>query len=102
MIKLSLENINATSPYEVVFSASQDYLFTTSLGIHYLISFDDDQPLGGCPTFQFVIQKMENVRSPHDPKVEQTILAIVNEFFVSNLNVMLYMCDDSDGREDKR
>ena len=34
--------------------------------------------------------------------MEATILAIVDEFFRSNLEVLLYMCDTSDGREESR
>lgn len=41
-------------------------------------------------------------KSQHDTKVEMTILAIINEFFWSNTEIMLYMCDTSDGREEIR
>ena len=44
------------------------------------ISFEAEQPVGGCATFQFVIQKLENQRSPHDAKIEQAILAILDVF----------------------
>lgn len=54
---LSLDNINAHSPYEVRNSPNGDFVFGTNLGIHYLISFEEEAPLGGCATFQFVIQK---------------------------------------------
>ena len=76
--------------------------FQTEGGIHYTISFEAESPIGGCDTFQFIIEKMESVRSEYDSKVEQTILAIINEFFVEHLNVLLYLCDDSDGREANR
>lgn len=102
MMELSLSNINARSPYEVRYSPNGRFIFGTSLGIHYLISFEDETPLGGCNTYQFVIRKMDNQPSPHDPKVEQTILAILDEFFAEHLDVLLYMCDDSDGREANR
>ena len=42
---------------------------------------------------------MEEAKSRHDPKVEATILAIIHEFFRSNLEILLYLCDTSDGRE---
>ena len=35
-------------------------------------------------------------------KVEQAILAILDVFFREHLDVLLYMCDDSDGREANR
>ena len=38
MIELSLEKINAQSPYEVSYAPNGDFVFATNLGIHYLIS----------------------------------------------------------------
>ncbi len=102
MITLSLEKINAQSPYKVTYSPNGDFVFATSLNIHYLISFETEQSMGGCETYQFVIQKLDNQHSPYDAKVEQAILAILYEFFEERLNVLLYMCDDSDGREANR
>lgn len=54
-----------------------------------------------CP-YQLIIRKIEEVKSQHDSKVEATILSIIREFFRSNLEVMLYLCDTSDGREETR
>ena len=102
MIKLSLDKINAKSPYMVTYAPNNDFVFATNLGIHYLISFESEPSLGGCDTYQFVIQKLENNHTPYDPKVEQTILTILQEFFEEHLDVLLYMCDDSDGREANR
>ena len=102
MIELSLEQINAQSPYEVSYTPNGDFVFATTLGIHYLISFEIEEPVGGCETFQFIIQKLDQQRSPHDDKVEQAILAILDVFFAEHLDVLLYMCDDSDGREANR
>jgi hypothetical protein len=58
--------------------------------------------LGGCKTYQFILYRVENVRAPHDPKIEDTVLAIINEFFRSNQHVLLYVCDTSDGKEGGR
>ena len=102
MIQLSLDSINESAHYYVMLSPKGGYIFETEGGIHYTISFEEDSPIGGCNTFQFIIEKMENVRSGYDSKVEQTILAIINQFFVEHLDVLLYLCDDSDGREANR
>lgn len=102
MIQLPLDRINAQSPYKVSYAPNGDFVFATYLGIHYLISFESEKPVGGCDTFQFVIQKLNRQRSPHDAKIEQTILAILDVFFQEHLDVLLYMCDDSDGREANR
>lgn len=102
MTPLSLDHINEHAPYYVMLSPRGSYIFETTRGIHYSISFEEDAPLGGCNTYQFIIEKIDKVRSSHDAKVEPTILAIIEEFFEEHLDVLLYMCDDSDGREANR
>lgn len=102
MIKFSLKRILEQAPYELILSGD-NFIFQTDLGIHYSINFNkEDIVLGGCETYQLIIRKIEEERSHHDPKVEETILAIVNEFFQSNLKILLYLCDTSDGREESR
>lgn len=68
MIKLSLERINAKSPYEVK-EAGGGYEFRTEGGILYRFRFLAENPIGGCDTYQFAISKIDNVRSPHDPNI---------------------------------
>lgn len=102
MIKFSMKHILEQSPYELILSEGS-FMFQTDFGIHYVVSFNkEDIVLGGCVTYQLIIRKIEEIRSRHDPKVEATILAIIREFFRSNLEVMLYLCDTSDGREESR
>ena len=102
MIKFSLQHIAEHAPYDLLL-AGNDFMFQTDLGIHYSVSFNkEDIVLGGCDTYQIIIRKIEEARSRHDPKVEATILAIIDEFFRSNQEVLLYMCDTSDGREESR
>lgn len=102
MIKFSLKRLQERVPYELVL-AENDFTFETDFGIHYSVSFCKEEiELGGCATYQLIIRKIEERRSRHDPKVEATILAIINEFFESNTEVMLYLCDTSDGREESR
>lgn len=102
MIKFSLKRILERSPYDLTLS-EDSFLFQIDLGVSYSISFNkEDIELGGCDTYQLIIRKLEEKRSRHDPKVEATILAIIDEFFQSNTEVMLYLCDTSDGREESR
>ncbi len=98
MIKLSQDSINARAPYPVE-PIKHGFTFETIAGIHYEITFEEDQPIGECETYQFIIDKIESERSPHDANVEQTILTILDEFFIENLDVLLYLCDTSDDRQ---
>ncbi len=102
MKQLSLDRINKYAHYYVMRSPKGNYIFETERGIHYSISFEKDTPFGGCDTYQFIIDKIDKIRTPHDPNVEQTILVIIDDFFRSHLDVLLYLCDTSDGREEKR
>ena len=102
MIDFSLKHILEDSPYDLTLSGS-GFIFKTDYGIHYRVSFDkEDIVFGNCETYQLILQNVENVRKPHDPKVELTVLAIINEFFRANQYVLLYICDTSDGKEGSR
>ena len=101
MISFSLSRINDNAPYDV-WQHRNEFRFCTESGIHYNISFEEDEPIGGCGTYQFIIGRQEHSHSGHDSKVRATILSILDEFFVSNLNVLLYICDTYDGREGMR
>jgi hypothetical protein len=49
MIKITLEDINLKSPYEITLN-NGDFDFTTDNGTRYSVSFLEDVPLGGCDT----------------------------------------------------
>ena len=102
MNTLSLDTLNKLSPYRVVKSSDNDYWFVTVNGIYYNISFNEEFEIGGCMAFQFGIFNHEHKHAPFDPNIKRTIIAIINEFFAKNLNVLLYTCDSSDKREKAR
>lgn len=102
MNPLSLQHINDKAPYRVNQSTEGVHLFSTSKRVNYSIAFMEDNPLGDCDTYQFGIRRINNVSFPYAPKVESTILAFINEFFACNLNILLYICDTSDHREEAR
>ncbi len=52
--------------------------------------------------YQFGIFNQSHKHAAFDPKIKDTILAIINEFFARNMNVLLYTCDSSDRREAAR
>ena len=102
MINFSLKHILQKSPYDITLVEGR-FVFKTDNNVHYVVSFDEeDIVLGGCKTYQFILQNVEHARAPHDSKIEETVLAIINEFFRSNQYVLLYVCDTSDGKESGR
>ena len=102
MIDFSLKRILDNSPYDITLS-EVGFIFLTDNGVHYRVSFDEeDIILGGCKTYQLILQNVEHQRAAHDPKIEATVLAIIDEFFRSNSHVLLYVCDTSDGKEEGR
>lgn len=101
MITISIEDINLKSPYKIIINHG-DFDFTTDYGIRYSVSFLEDIPLGGCDTYQFGFRRRDDTHTPYDGKVKDTLITIINQFFAENENVLLYICDTSDGREEKR
>ncbi|SNU04081.1 hypothetical protein SAMN06298211_105132 [Prevotellaceae bacterium MN60] len=102
MNNLSLDYINAKSPYLVKRADDGDYVFQTAKGIIYGVGFIENEALGGCETYQLSISNQNKLHASYDPDVKNTILVIVDEFFRENLDGLLYMCDTSDSREAAR
>ena len=101
MKQLNIDRINAKAPYKVSEDGKQ-LVFETRHGLHYEIRFFEEQPIGGCETWQFSFAKAEDMATPEDPYVRFTLFAVIDEFFTDNDNVMLYICDTSDSREAAR
>lgn len=104
MKALSLDSINAQAAYLVVAGESQSgtFLFSTVSGNDYAISFNEDMEIAGCLSYQFVIRRLNNHISGHDPKIQITIMAIIDEFFRQNQDILLYTCDTEDRKEAAR
>ena len=101
MKEFNLDRINKKAPYKVSADGKQ-YVFDTMHGLHYEVRFFEEQPIGGCETWQFSFAKGNSEAAPEDPYVRFTLFAIIDEFFTENDNVMLYICDTSDSREAAR
>lgn len=52
--------------------------------------------------FQLVIVNVDNMPSPRDRKLRETIVAIVEGFFSINNEAMLYICETGDGKQAMR
>lgn len=101
---LSIERINAKSPYRVSAVPGTSFVsFLTDYGVQYAVGFEkDDTSLPVTEAYQFSIINGNNKKSPRDKKVRDTIIAVVEDFFVENNEVMLYICETGDGKQSMR
>ena len=102
MIEFNIARLNLHSPYYVVKDADGDLLFETDHGVRYGISFELSEDIIGYPAYEFTILNKNGKPSPNDRKLRDTILAIIEEFFLANGGVMLYICATGDGMQEYR
>lgn len=103
MVRLDLDRINKNSPYSVISTNdSSCYKFVTDYNINYAVSFLEDELLLNCESYQFIIANTNNKKSPRDPKLRLSIMAIIHEFFESTKAALLYICETGDSRQSMR
>lgn len=103
MNSLDLVRINATAPYTVEMGANiSSYCFSTVYGVDYAIDFITDDLLESDESYQLIIANLNNKRSPRDVAVRDTIMSIVEEFFIMNVATVLYICETGDNRQQVR
>lgn len=95
---LSTECINRTSPCKIEKLNDYAFIFHTSTNVVYYVSFKEDMEIAGLISYQFIIERKSG-KQGHDEDVKYSIIAIINEFFAKNNDILLYICDTSDGRE---
>lgn len=98
---LSTENINRTSPCKVEKLNDYAFVFHTRANVVYYVSFKEDMEIAGLDSYQFIIER-KSEKQGYDTDVKDSIIAIINEFFTQNNDILLYICDTSDGREATR
>lgn len=100
MNALNIDNINLLSPYTVAIISGRLH-FRTDHGIEYVVTFDQEEN----PFFNiywFNLTNPNNVKSPNDPKIPQTVICIIEEFFLQNPDILLYMCSSEGGKQEQR
>lgn len=101
MNKLNLKNINLQAPYEVREREDRlhEFYFWSDYGIEYDISFVPNYSIVLSGAYELGINNRGHQTSPGDPKFLQTFTAIIEEFFRSNNDVMLYLAETGDGKQ---
>ena len=101
MKRLNTDRINDHAPYYVSYDEDGALVFSTDFGVDYSVTFDDDlNPY--YIAYWFNLSNMNNAASPGDKKIAQTVICIIEEFFVQNPNILLYMCSTEDGQQAQR
>ena len=103
MNQLDLSSINERAPYQVSRLDKEGvYEFYTKHGIHYFVDFMEDDFLMTPNVYQFSIVNVNHKSSPRDSDVRDTVIAIVDDFFIQNKSALLYICETSDSRQSMR
>ena len=104
MNTLRLEIINLHAPYRVKQREDKPhtYSFKTEFGVEYHISLEEDFSIVPSGAYALDITNREHKRSPLDPKFKLTLIAIIEEFFERNNDVMLYVTETGDEKQSFR
>lgn len=101
MNPLDVQRLFIGCPYPV----RQDgdvYSFKTDHDIIYAVDFKEDLTFSPIPAYWFDLINLSHKSSPNDPKVRETVIRIIVEFFRVNPDIMLYMCDNANDQQAQR
>lgn len=101
MNSLDTERLFLTCPY-IVKENGNEYTFKSDYGIVYAVSFKEEETFSPIPAYWFDLMNRSQKASPNDPKVRETVIRIIVEFFRANPDILLYMCDTADDQQAQR
>lgn len=101
MNALNTSRLQLASPYTIV-QEGEEYLFRTDNDILYAVSFQLYDAIPGLTAYWFDLSNRSHKASPNDAKVRETVIAIIEEFFYQNPDILLYMCDTADEQQEMR
>lgn len=101
MVKINIKRVNASAPYTLKEAPYADlsYSLTTDYGVNYTLGFMPSDLMPNIEAYEFAISNTNHRKSPRDPKLRQTILTLIYEFFRTRNAVMLYLCETGDNRQ---
>lgn len=99
MYALDLARLNVRSPYHVWKVENGIYAFDTDYGVSYEIGLSVNVEMLQIEACAFDINNISHKPSPNDHKLRDTVMAIIEEFFLSNGGVLLYICATGDGMQ---
>ena len=103
MNTLRLDFINAKAPYNVQYNDyPNEYCFKSDSGIEVIVSIKEDYSIVPSGAYALGIVNASHKPSPGDAKFRLTLMAIIEEFFEQNNDVMLYLTETGDERQEMR
>lgn len=93
--------LKSLSHYPYSKSIDGEYRFVTDKGVEYIAYFNK-VPIESCVVYNFVFAKSTVRRYGMDPRIRNTILSIISDFWDDYEEVILFVCDSSDGRSECR
>lgn len=101
-MKLSVDAINEKSPFWVIQLDDMLFRFITKNGIKYRVGFYPDTFFMTEDAYHFFLERVDEGPAIYDSDVLKVVTIIIEEFFRVGTNVMLYICDPSDSRQEQR
>ena len=101
MQEFNLTRLNLQSPYKVWIEGGA-LKFVSDFGVLFRIDFTPNQDIWKNGAYEFGIFNENKKNSPNDKKVQGTIRCIIEEFFLTNPNILLYQCETGDNRQAMR
>lgn len=103
MKALALDIINSEAPYKVSWhEKSHTYRFKTDYNVILAIAFDEDNMIESADSYVFSIINVNNMPSPRDVRMRDTVMLIIEHFFKVNQAALLYICESGDGKQQMR
>lgn len=105
MEMLDLSRLNVLSPYSFWYIGKNTYSFLVKRGgksVTYRVGFAPNESVWENGAYEFFITNDSHEPSPSDPKLKESIIAIIQEFFRENPDVLLYQCDTSENKQAMR
>jgi hypothetical protein len=101
MNKLNLEHINRSAPYFVREREDRncEFYFWSDYGIEYSINFTPNHSVIPSGAYELGINNRGHKASPSDHRFLRTLIVIIEEFFNSNNDVMIYLAETGDGKQ---
>ena len=84
MKTLDLARLNAVSPYTFWYLGNDTYSFVVRRGdkaVSYRVGFVPNESIWEDGAYEFFITNDSHEPSPNDPKIRQSVVAIIEEFF---------------------